>query len=347
MRSTAREQVVASLRQAFATLSASLVALDGDPDVAFVRPQPSAAARAVATAIGALWDRYPLVQDAVERSESDASQAAAAGAAVEEMRREVDRVVAEARALADRVRAALVAVEHATPVLARTEALAAEVGAREDPLVVAARTAMDRAVAAVAADPTDAPEVAVLAQHVADAHDHVAGLHRRYTALPDDLAAARALLDEVAALVADGATALAEAERKVRAPRGVLRPLDAAALDEPRHGLRPWLARIEREAAQGDWRPASVGLDRWREVAGEWRANARAVVAANRAPVERRDELRGLLDAYRAKGLATGRAETPDVEARYDAARAALYTAPCDLDAAERLVHEYVSQVNR
>jgi hypothetical protein len=324
-----------------------MVALDGDPDVAFVRPLASVAARSLGGAVDALWVRYAEVKDAVERGEADPASAPVATAGVEQMQREVDRVVADARVLADRVRGALVAVERATPLLAETETLAAEVGAGDDPVVVRARTAMNRAVSAVAADPTDAPELAVLTQHVSAARDHVADLHRRYTALPDDLAAARALLDEIARLVADGAAVLAETTGKVRAPQGVLQPLDAAELDEPRRGLRPWLARIEREAAEGDWRPASLGLDRWREVAEQWRANALAVVAANRAPVERRDELRGLLDAYRAKGLATGRAEQRAVDEAYDAAHDALHTAPCDLDAASRLVHEYVSQVNR
>ncbi|HEU0131206.1 MAG TPA: hypothetical protein VFQ85_09480 [Mycobacteriales bacterium] len=51
-------------------------------------------------------------------------------------------------------------------------------------------------------------------------------------------------------------------------------------------------------------------------------------------------ELRGLLDAYRAKAAAVGRT-APDVAAAYDAARAVLDERPCDLDRARDRVGAY------
>ena len=117
-------------------------------------------------------------------------------------------------------------------------------------------------------------------------------------------------------------------------------PGGSAGADRPgRLRLRPpgasGLAGAARDLADdGSWLAAGEGLDRWEEVAGGWVANARAVLAANRAPLDRRAELRGLLDAYAAKAAAIGRAEDPALADLHDAAHDALHTAPCDLDAA-------------
>jgi hypothetical protein len=58
--------------------------------------------------------------------------------------------------------------------------------------------------------------------------------------------------------------------------------------------------------------------------------------------LERRDELRGRLSAYRAKAVARGHAEQDALTAMYETAYQLLYTAPCDLRAATRAVHAYV-----
>ena len=54
--------------------------------------------------------------------------------------------------------------------------------------------------------------------------------------------------------------------------------------------------------------------------------------------MERRDELRGLLGAYRAKAGAVGLAESLEIDDLYAAAYDALYCAPCDLEESERCV---------
>jgi hypothetical protein len=65
--------------------------------------------------------------------------------------------------------------------------------------------------------------------------------------------------------------------------------------------------------------------------------------AAYRTVLESRDALRGLLGAYRDRQLA--RAANRDLDAAYGAAKEAAYLAPCDLDAARRLVDAYVTAV--
>ena len=54
-----------------------------------------------------------------------------------------------------------------------------------------------------------------------------------------------------------------------------------------------------------------------------------------------RDELRGLLDAYKAKAARLGVGENPDLAARYEQAHDLLWTAPCEPAAAEAAVARY------
>ncbi|ESU46012.1 hypothetical protein P376_6010 [Streptomyces sp. HCCB10043] len=59
------------------------------------------------------------------------------------------------------------------------------------------------------------------------------------------------------------------------------------------------------------------------------------------APLAVRAELRGRLDAYKAKVARHGLAEDPLLIERYDAARRMLWSAPCDLRVAEQAVLRY------
>jgi hypothetical protein len=61
--------------------------------------------------------------------------------------------------------------------------------------------------------------------------------------------------------------------------------------------------------------------------------------------IDRRDELRGLLDAYQARAAKLGGAEDSELEKRYDRARDLLWTAPCDLPAAAAAVTGYQQAV--
>ena len=59
----------------------------------------------------------------------------------------------------------------------------------------------------------------------------------------------------------------------------------------------------------------------------------------------KRDELRGLLGAYKAKAARLGGAEDSGLAQQYDRARDLLWTAPCDLAAAEAAVAAYQQAV--
>ena len=67
----------------------------------------------------------------------------------------------------------------------------------------------------------------------------------------------------------------------------------------------------------------------------------RLVVARRQFRVLGRPQPGGLLGAYKAKAARLGMAEDADLAVRYDQVRDLLWTAPCDLAAAEAAVDGY------
>ncbi len=110
-------------------------------------------------------------------------------------------------------------------------------------------------------------------------------------------------------------------------------------------GLTARLAGLDTLLAGGRWTRLASELDEIeRELAAataDFRDTERAVVAI----LSQRDELRGLLGAYRAKAARLGAAEDPGLTERYDRAHGLLWTAPCDLAAAADAVTGYQQAV--
>ncbi len=151
---------------------------------------------------------------------------------------------------------------------------------------------------------------------------------------PGRLAALAALVDQVASAEQAVVSANAQATAKILSP-GLDVPPAATAI------LRARLPELDRLHREAQWSRLVDTLStvessarRALERAGQLRANADALVA-------RRDELRGRLDAYRAKAAARGLVEAPRLVTLYDTARGLLYTAPCDLRAATRALHDF------
>jgi len=71
------------------------------------------------------------------------------------------------------------------------------------------------------------------------------------------------------------------------------------------------------------------------------------LVATEGARMARRDELRGLLEAYSAKAGALGLAENQEIEAQYAATLEILYVAPCNVEEAEHRVAELQRSIRR
>jgi hypothetical protein len=120
---------------------------------------------------------------------------------------------------------------------------------------------------------------------------------------------------------------------------------DVPAVSGPAAALHEQLATAEEFARTAQWHRLSPLLDGLEQAADEELLRARDSLTAVTAPLAVRAELRGRLDAYRAKVARLGMAEDPLLIERYDQARRLLWSAPCDLAAADRMVRRYQQAV--
>ncbi|MFM9614792.1 coiled-coil domain-containing protein [Streptomyces niveiscabiei] len=109
----------------------------------------------------------------------------------------------------------------------------------------------------------------------------------------------------------------------------------------PPTALQEQLAAAAEYRRQGQWHRLSPLLESLEQKADDELERAREQLGAVTAPLAIRAELRGRLDAYKAKVARLGLAEDPFLIERYDAARRMLWSAPCDLRVAEQAVLRY------
>ncbi|MFJ8584014.1 hypothetical protein ACIRD2_05065 [Streptomyces sp. NPDC093595] len=132
---------------------------------------------------------------------------------------------------------------------------------------------------------------------------------------------------------------------EARAARGeVLAKIAASevpAVSGPSTALQERLATAAEYRRHARWHRLSPLLEALEQEAEEELLRARESLTAVTAPLAVRAELRGRLDAYKAKVARHGMAEDPLLIERYDAARRMLWSAPCDLRAAEQAVLRY------
>lgn len=120
---------------------------------------------------------------------------------------------------------------------------------------------------------------------------------------------------------------------------------DVPAVSGPASALHEQLAAAEDFSRTAQWHRLSPLLDSLEQHADDELLRARESLTAVTAPLAVRAELRGRLDAYRAKVARLGLAEDPLLIERYDQARRLLWSAPCDLAAADRSVRRYQEAV--
>jgi hypothetical protein len=148
---------------------------------------------------------------------------------------------------------------------------------------------------------------------------------------------ARQRIDGLAA-----ATASARAARQgAVAARGDAAVRISALPPLPPEVAEPPLASLGALAADGQWSRLAAELDRCEAELAAASAQTAGVRQAAADAIDKRDELRGLLRAYKAKAARLGAAEDPDLAARHDQAHGLLWTAPCDLATAEAAVAAY------
>ena len=110
-------------------------------------------------------------------------------------------------------------------------------------------------------------------------------------------------------------------------------------------GLAARLASLDTLRAEGRWTRLDSELDLVERQATAVTKGCRDTEQQAVALLDQRDELRGRLDAYRARAAKLGGAEDVGLDAHYDRARDLLWTAPCDLSAAADAVTGYQQAV--
>jgi len=165
----------------------------------------------------------------------------------------------------------------------------------------------------------------------------VSGLSARVAALDRVRRQARQRIDALTAAVTAARAARQDAAATWQAASarvGPLPPLPPGLADPP-------LAGLGTLASQGQWRQLEAELGRCEAELARFGGETDEVRGSATAAIDKRDELRGLLRAYKAKAGRLGAAEDANLAARYDEAHALLWTAPCDLAVAQAAVVTY------
>ena len=109
--------------------------------------------------------------------------------------------------------------------------------------------------------------------------------------------------------------------------------------------LRARLAALDAFRAQGQWGRLTSEAAILADALDAALAAATKVEQLMSGLLERREELRGRLQAYRVRAARKGAAESQPLEAYYQTARELLWTKPCDLAAATRALGVYQKAV--
>ncbi|WP_327124958.1 hypothetical protein [Streptomyces sp. NBC_01727] len=120
---------------------------------------------------------------------------------------------------------------------------------------------------------------------------------------------------------------------------------EVPAVSGPPTALQERLAAASEYRRHAQWHRLSPLLESLEQEAEDELLRARESLTAVTAPLAVRAELRGRLDAYKAKVARHGLAEDPVLIERYDAARRMLWSAPCDLRVAAQAVLRYQEAV--
>jgi len=216
----------------------------------------------------------------------------------------------------------------------------------------------------IATATADLAEAAALAESLGQQAKQVAELHDRQAATAREAVSLTALAVDAHALLVGLRAADAERTRVLAALPDVPAKLTAlrtretvvrALVDEVRTkvvpvpnlavpavdalGATPSVDALPWPAARAQLEPYLSRLDRVGAALDE-------VERRFRTALERRNDLRGLLQAYRDKADAHRLGEDPRLEPKYQAARDVLWSAPCDLEVAAPLVTAFTDAVN-
>jgi chromosome segregation ATPase len=143
--------------------------------------------------------------------------------------------------------------------------------------------------------------------------------------------------DELVRSHRDALAAAAEAREKILDCAGLKAPIS----DEKVAGFREWLDRLDRKLTEGAVDAVSVGVRSWQAAAKEAAGQDKSAATACRAAIAARLELRGRLEALKAKARAYGVAEGDAFAEVAGKAETLLYARPTDLNRAADSVVAY------
>lgn len=106
------------------------------------------------------------------------------------------------------------------------------------------------------------------------------------------------------------------------------------------------LAALGRPAPGAGWNDLAARVADLERTANAALAAARETVGLIRGLLDRREELRGRLEAYRVKAARLGHAEDAELARLYERARELLWTSPCDLRTATVTLSGYQQAIN-
>ncbi|MFI0480473.1 hypothetical protein [Actinomadura sp. 9N215] len=169
------------------------------------------------------------------------------------------------------------------------------------------------------------------------------------TSLGDELAGVARMRDDYAELVARVTASIEEVEsterRACEAHATALVKILSPNLPAPSQGLgvalRDRLAALERLREAGRWVELAGRFAELERAAADALERARGDLRLSAGLLDRRGELRGRLEAYRAKAARLGVVEDEQLTELYGEARDMLWTAPCDLRRATTVLAEY------
>jgi hypothetical protein len=151
---------------------------------------------------------------------------------------------------------------------------------------------------------------------------------------PQRIAELRDTIGQVAAAEAEATQVYAVVRVKIADPG-----LPEVPASEP--ALRRRLSDVEKLGTAGNWGRLAGVLAALARDAAQAHEYAKRLRTAAGGLLDRRTELRGRLDAYRAKAARLGFGEHPELSDRHRAAYDLLFTSPCHLPAATRAVFRY------
>ena len=158
-----------------------------------------------------------------------------------------------------------------------------------------------------------------------------------------ELQRAHIVVESLAAVHREALEAAAEAKAKIAPNKALPQPVAEEKLTR----LRDWLDQLDRRWSEGAQETVAAGLRNWHDAAcvvGKEDAAARDL---SRAAVEARRELRGRLEALKAKARAMGVAEQASIAAIATEAESVLASKPTDLERAAAGVAAYAGAVNQ